>query len=481
MPAAKCIIRLLLVPITLSWANLTIRKVESDETTYPSAVFKYFSVHDGRTLENYSLVYLEGDNLCSPARDLVAGKIVLANLKVGAEINCWPTDAAETCAKYGAAAFVKILSYPPGLFSNMHFTFNPSAESIGIPYGSIAAADVGNVELELWQSTTMDGMVATLGPPYNHEYSDLFKSPLWLVVFQVALPAFALLVLCESIVEIRRRLGMHSQDNSLKRQQGLPNDRKMLSSAPLLICIIEGLSCASIGVILILGQFGPFYLPFNYHYFYLFLLTGSSFFTTLISALILHEKSKFILGLPSWNDIAAHYPKTIIACAMLCIGPDIVIGVTFIDPRAAYGNFTSFYGIYGVGQIVVAIYFLVQARAFYQPLMAYLTHPEAHPRPENEAQIRCLARILMLSSFAMLLNTSTMIFIAIRATGDVHKPSVFAWFTTMFVFSASRIGTSYLQVPLAVFRKYSSMPNSFISPSLFLNPRSSLCPRKMDA
>ena len=436
-----------LLPIHFSWAALTIHNLETGEKKqYLSAVFKYFSEYEDEILENYPVVFLEGDNLCSPTRGLVDGKVVLANLKVGAKVNCWPTDAATACAQYDAVAFVNILSHPPGLFSNMHFTFNPDAESIGIPYGSIAAADVGNDELDLWRSTNMNYVVVTLGPPYDYEYTDLFKSPLWLAVFQIALPAFALLVLSESIVEIRRRIGMHLQNNSLKRQQGLPNDRKMLSSAPLLICIIEAISCAAIGAILALGQFGPFYLPFNYHYFFLFLLTGSSFFSTLISALILHEKSKFVVELPTCNDISAHYQKTIIACGVLCIGPDIVIGFTFIDPRTAYGNFTSFYGIYGIGQIIVAIYFLVQARGFYKPLLAYLTHPESHPRPENEAQIRSIARILTLSSSAMLLNTSTMVFMAIRATEDVRKTNVYVWFTAMLVFSASCIGTSYCQV-----------------------------------
>ena len=440
-----------LLLISVSSATLVVHNVVTGVVkAYPSAVFRYFSDNEEKTLENYEVVSLEGKYLCSPTRDLVAGKIVLANLAVGAVINCWPVEAAKLCAMYGAAAFVTISFYsPPGLVSNIHWTFNPNAENIGIPYLGITAVDVGDVELELWRSTMMDGMVATLGPPYTRVYSDLFKSILWLIVFQIFIPAYAMLVSLESITEIRRRNRVHTQERYLQRDQQLPVDQTVLTSAPTIICAVEALSCSTIGIVLVLGEFGPLYLPYTYHYFFLLQLTGSSFFTTLVSALILHEKSKFVAGLASRNDITKVYRKTIAASALVCIGPDIVIGgLTASNPRAAYGNFTLYFGVYGIGQLIVAIYFFVQAWAFYQPLLVYLSHPESHPRPENEMQIRFLARILTLSGSAMLLKTSTMVFIAIMATGDIRVTNAYVWFITMLLFSVSRISISYCQVSM---------------------------------
>jgi len=267
-----------LLLVSISSATLTIRNVVNDELkAYPSAVFRYFSDREDDRLENYQVISLEGKDLCTPTRELVAGKIVLANLAVGAVIDCWPVDAARTCAMYGAVAFVTISFYsPPGLVSNIHWTFNPNAESVGIPYVGIAALDVGDVDLKQWRRTKMDGMVATLAPPYVHAYSDLFKSPLWLIIFQIFLPTCALIVSSESIAEIRRRIRIHAQERSCRRLEGLPTDRSMLASASTLICTVEALSGIAIGAILVLGEFGPLYLPYSFHYFFMLLLTGSS-------------------------------------------------------------------------------------------------------------------------------------------------------------------------------------------------------------
>jgi hypothetical protein len=160
----------------------------------------------------------------------------------------------------------------------------------------------------------------------------------------------------------------------------------------------------------------------------------------------MHEKSKFVMGLPSRSDVSILYHKTIAASALICIGSDIVIGgLTAFEPRAAYGNFTSLFGIYGFGQSIVAVYFLSQARALYRPLLAYLNHPESNPRPDKEAQINYLTYNLTLSSAAMLLNTGSIVFMAVMAGGDIRVTNAFVWFGAIFFFSASRIGVSYYQ------------------------------------
>lgn len=445
---AKYLFILLLISVTS--AKLAIRNVVTDvEKTYPSAAFKYFSDYEEDTLENKQVVFLEGEIACSPTRDLVHRKMVVANFEVGAVINCWPIESASLCAANGALAYVAISFYnPPGLESNLHWTFNPSAENIGIPYVEIAAVDISEADIELWRATMMEGMVATLGPPYTRIYRDLFESPSWLISIQIILPAWALLVSSHSIAEIRRRLLIYKQNSSLKNQAGLPHDRSTLVSAPLLICVVEAPTCVMIGAILALGEYGPLYLPISFHYFFVMLLTGSSFFTTLVSALMLHEKSKFVAGLPSSNDIPRFYRKTIISSALICIGSDYFIGgLTATDPRAAYGVYTFSFGIYGIGQIIVAIFFFIQAWAFYRPLLTYMSHPESQPRPENVAQIRFLIRILTLCGSAMLLNTCSMVFVAILATGEV-RAETFVWLITMFLFSSSRICISYCQVSI---------------------------------
>jgi hypothetical protein len=147
------IVTLLLVSLTN--ANLAIHnEVNGEVKTYPSAVFRYFSNNEDETLENYEVVFLEGETACSPRRDVVSGKIIVANFEVGAMINCWPIQAANSCALHGAVAFVVISFYnPPGLESNIHWTFNPNAESIGIPYVEVAAVDIGDADLVLWRNT----------------------------------------------------------------------------------------------------------------------------------------------------------------------------------------------------------------------------------------------------------------------------------------------------------------------------------------
>jgi len=444
----RCLAAILLLRATTR-ATFAVHSTISDVTkTFPSAVFTYFSNNQDKTLQNYPVVSIDGKQLCNVPRDLVEGKIVFAILEQGGMMKCWPSEVAKYCALNGAVAFVSTLFYtPPGIVSDMHWTFNPKDEGIGIPYVGVAAVDVGEDVLEEWRSSKMVNMVASLGPPYDHEYSNLFKSPLWFAVFQICLPAFALLVSLESVVEIYRRIRMHSQNKLMQLEQRLPLDATTLPGAPLLVCIVELICCTAIGAILALGEYGPIYLPFSYHYFFTMQLTGSAFFTTLIAALLLHEKKKFVLGVSANNDILSYYRTTILTSALFCFGPDFIIGsLTAFDPRAASGKFVIYFGLYVIGQFIVATYFSVQAWALSQPLLAYLSHPEAHPRPENEAQIRFLARILSLSGLAMFVNFGVMVIVAVVVKLGVRVSSVFVYFICMFLFSVSRISISYCQV-----------------------------------
>ena len=61
------------------------------------------------------------------------------------------------CNAWCSSIFEISFYNPPGLGSNIHWTFNPNAEKIDIPYVEIAAVDIGNADLDLWQSTCYDG------------------------------------------------------------------------------------------------------------------------------------------------------------------------------------------------------------------------------------------------------------------------------------------------------------------------------------
>lgn len=435
----------LLAAAPAAWATLIVENIITGITTsYPSAVYTFLSDREDEFFANYPVVFVKGSHLCNPTSDLVSGKIVLAFFESGGKVDCYLNEAAMECAELGAVAFVVIAVHnPPGLVANLHWTFSPESENIGIPILDIAGTDVEHSELGLWRSSMMDGMKATVGPPYVQIYSDLFESPLWLAVFQIILPGCALLVTAESITEIRRRSHSRMQNNAFQLHRGLPPDRTSLVTAPIIICAVEAATCFAIGFVFALGHCGPMYLPYAYHFFFNVLLTGSSFFTTVVLALIMHEKSKFVNGLPSHSDVSILYFKTIAACALICIGSDIVNG-------GLYGvwqvDLTSLYGIYGFGQVIVAFYFLSQARALYRPLLAYLNHPESNPRPENEAKLKYLAHNLTLSGTAMLLNTSSMIIAAVAFSGRIRATSGLVWFGGVFFFSASRIGVSYGQV-----------------------------------
>jgi hypothetical protein len=152
------------------------------------------------------------------------------------------------------------------------------------------------------------------------------------------------------------------------------------------------------------------------------------------------------MGLPSRSDVPILYRKTITMCALLCIGSDIVHGGLYGFWQA---DITSLYGIYGLGQSIVAGFFLCQARTLYRPLLEYLNHPESNPLPEKAAQIKYLSHNLKLSGTAMLFNTSSIIVAAVASTGTVRVTSAFIWFGGIFIFSASRISTSYYQVSVS--------------------------------
>jgi len=177
---------------------------------------------------------------------------------------------------------------------------------------------------------------------------------------------------------------------------------------------------------------------------------GSSFFTTIVLALIIHEKSKLLNGMPSRSDdVSILYRKSIAACALICIvGSDIILGVlNAIAPRDNLAhnparNFTFLFGIYGFGQVIVAVYFLSRARALYWPLVAYLNDPQSTPTSENEAHMKYLAHYLTLSGTAMIVNTCSLINIAVFTSG-FHIKSVYVWFSAVYFFSASRICVSY--------------------------------------
>jgi len=444
-----------------AWATFVVKNTITGVTSsYPTAILTHLSEREDETFANHPVVFVEGHEVCDPtsdlASDLVAGKIVVADLRAGASVDCWPITAAKSSAKLGAVAFVMILYYnAPGLAANAHETFNPKSEKVGIPCVDIATLDVGDAEIDLWQKSRMDGMTASVGPQHEKQFTQMYKSPLWLIVFQIILPVCALLVTVESVAEVQRRSQSRVQHSALRLQQGFPAYRTSFAIGPVIICAVEGLACFAIGVVLIFGHFGPLYLPLNYHIFFFFLLMGSSFFTTIVLALIIHEKSKLLNGMPSRSDdVSILYRKSIAACALICIvGSDIILGVlNAIAPRDNLAhnparNFTFLFGIYGFGQVIVAVYFLSRARALYWPLVAYLNDPQSTPTSENEAHMKYLAHYLTLSGTAMIVNTCSLISIAV-VTSEVYNKSAFVWFGSVFFFSASRICVSHSQVKI---------------------------------
>jgi len=81
----KSLASLLLASVTS--AKLAVYNTVKDVVTAcPCAVFRYFPDYEEETLKNYPVVFLEGEIACSPTRDLVAGKIVVANFEVGAVV-----------------------------------------------------------------------------------------------------------------------------------------------------------------------------------------------------------------------------------------------------------------------------------------------------------------------------------------------------------------------------------------------------------
>ena len=434
MVAAFWFVALMMSATRCSGDFIVQNPITSSTTRYATSSFRYLSLHDGNTHSNYPAVFVQAENLCEPTRALVAGKIVVATFGGDYPANCWPDDAARRFKKLGAIAFVVLARYnPPGMISNIHWTLEPEKEGAGLPVVDVALVDIGNKEFEMWQTSSMSGFSATLTPEHIRVYQETFESPLWVLLMQILLPCCALVVTADCVCELTRQF--------FASRKGAPT---------IIITSVEAASCFAIAVALAFGEYGPLVLTSAFHYFFLALLAGPSFFTTIILALVINEKARTLKGLPE-RQVMTYYRRSIAASAIVFIGWDVVVGALIAyEPSVAYGSFASFAGIYGVGQGLIDVYFFMKARALKQPLLAYLHHPESNPRPENSARVARVAFWLNASGASMLLGTASFLFIGSLLTSLFRVEGGSIFFCAVFLFSASRIATAYCQVSLSI-------------------------------
>ena len=164
---------------------------------------------------------------------------------------------------------------------------------------------------------------------------------------------------------------------------------------------------------------------------------------------MMREKSRKVHNLDE-RPVMQTYRWVLIGSFAIFIGWDLVTGLLqSLEPRS-YGSTWLSYSLLsfsaGLGQGLVAVYFLIAARALSAPLLEYIRHPESNPRPENVAQVERLTSWLNMTGAAMLTGTVGFLFLGAAASGWYRAENALPWYMTMLVLSFTRIAVSFCQV-----------------------------------
>ena len=218
--------------------------------------FKFYGKLKGRQSIDASAVFLEGRDLCSPKRDVVEGKIVVAargNTFCDLEHEYRALDAK------GAIALVSVAHHTgrPGLWCYRHLSWDPRARAddalvlVEATKKSFVLADEeegdddeagGDIEeqfgriMDEWSARADAGdLHLRLAPPWDTYYQDFYESIWWLLPFRVVLPSYALYTSVFAALQ--------SEQYRRRGAEWTPGRVICFMEAPILLLIAVALAC----------------------------------------------------------------------------------------------------------------------------------------------------------------------------------------------------------------------------------------------
>lgn len=218
---------------------------------------------------------------------------------------------------------------------------------------------------------------------------------------------------------------------------------RILSSK--IICIIDGIANAIVGVLLATGFFGKMVLPYSLYYFYFTMLQGTYLAATVILTIAIRAEKAGQRSLPLWRRGNIWFLFLIVL-----ISSDVVFGVfiaTAYDEAVGTSVFLEILMLfYTLVDALIGAYYLVQAYNLASPLFEYfrLRHVMGVSRGPHAFAILRLAFILVMNSFFMVLSTISVVALSIGVLNELPSPEGFIF--TLGCIMLSRVGGSYWHV-----------------------------------
>ena len=317
--------------------------------SYPTQTYLYYG--PSRHVLTGIAVAIDSGSACDRLED-VAGKIVLLERSIA---TCPFEEYYVSIMKAGALALVEVWPFDtPGFLGFRHHTWNEKKYASDEHLHAVRTADPsGEIMQEIRSS---EPRVVILTPPGRDPFVSLYLSWEWTLIIRVLAPAFAAYGACLAAM-------------GLYRERGVPE-----WSVRHVMYVIE-LPCLCLaGASLALGQYGPFVMPVQIHNIFNFLMNGGSIFTSILVALFLRETQRHLkMQLPR-PPLRTRYP-TVIATSFLCFfAYDFFVTVLWLTNLQTIAT-VSFFVLYAFAipvQLVVAVFFLYQARNFPGPIRVYL-------------------------------------------------------------------------------------------------------------
>ena len=202
----------------------------------------------------------------------------------------------------------------------------------------------------------------------------------------------------------------------------------------------------AIGILLVAGQYGPFWLPQTFFHCGLFLFSGTSVFTTFLVALLIREETRAASHLCDRRDMLMHNRIKLSLAFILCVGFDgliILIGAFPQIRSIAESPLGVLFAGLIIGQGFSSVFFVLQAsslRSFLLEFMRQSTEQAASNRATISRLMWCLwvMAIACAGSTIIMIHFSAMWF-------QIYSPGRNAelhWFLLVFSMCSFRLFVS---------------------------------------
>ena len=304
-------------------------------------------------------MYLSGRGICDPPASEIRGAIVYSD-EIG--VHCELDQVYLAVDRAGARGLINLVAVGnAGMTCYFHNTWDPEKHNdrdMFVAAVSLVGMDAGTVHA--WKASTLRGSIS---PPHDREMQNTFESWPWTFVFRILAPLLSAYVGAISCTELARLLNIFLEQRNQHQTSGSLDSVRMVT---FLIVILETPIMFGCTFHMIVGGGGPYVLPWIGLWIFVFLFSGTSVATTLLTAILMHEETRCAQGLPR-RSLATQYRVAIPLIFLLFVGWDIftVINIVFAVTGLnffAVSNFVVF--VLVLIQAFSAACFVIQARAF---------------------------------------------------------------------------------------------------------------------